>query len=192
MSANASPAFPAPATMDGQVKTGVQAASQASNAATVAKRLQSELMALMMSPPAAGITAFPESDSDMTFWRGRLSGAEGTVYEGHTYAISLRFPNDYPYAPPTVRFESTLFHPNIDLHGNVCLDILKASTPSTPEGKWSPALSVSTILVSLQSLLGEPNNDSPLNVQAAQLWDDQEAFKRELAKHYRALPDEDE
>ncbi|BGP04093.1 Ubiquitin-conjugating enzyme E2 C [Rhodotorula toruloides] len=181
--ANPTTAFPA-ASIDGQSpKASVSASGQASSAANVAKRLQSELMSLMMSPPAAGISAFPESDSDLTYWVGRLEGAEGTVYEGHVYAISLRFPPEYPYKAPVVRFESTCYHPNVDLHGNICLDILKE--------KWSPALSVSTILVSLQSLLGEPNNASPLNVEAAELWDDVEAYKVELAKHYQPLPEDE-
>ncbi|KAL8281379.1 hypothetical protein RQP46_006063 [Phenoliferia psychrophenolica] len=154
---------------------------EASSAASVAKRLSSELMSLMMSSPP-GISAFPACDSDMTFWKGRLDGAEGTVYEGQTYAISLSFPPTYPYAAPTVKFETPCFHPNVALTGDICLDILKE--------KWSPMLSVSTILISLQSLLGEPNNRSPLNVDAADLWENQEAFKRELMKHYRPVDDE--
>ncbi|GAA6017594.1 hypothetical protein JCM11491_005295 [Sporobolomyces phaffii] len=179
---NPSTAFPATAAPS--TSKNVVHDKEASNAASVAKRLQSELMSLMMSPPAPGISAFPESDSDLTYWVGRLEGPEATPYEGHVYAISLRFHNEYPFKAPTVRFESTCFHPNVDMHGNICLDILKE--------KWSPALSVSTILVSLQSLLGEPNNASPLNVEAAELWDDAEAFKTELAKHYKALDDDDE
>jgi len=143
-------------------------------------------MSLMMASPE-GISAFPASDSDLTKWKGRLDGpdvsdhgvpnlhltaqqtdmddwfAQGTYYAGQTYAISLEFPSTYPFAPPKVRFESTCYHPNVDLHGNICLDILKE--------KWSPMLSVSTVLISLQSLMGEPNNASPLNVEAAELWD---------------------
>ncbi|GAA5873209.1 hypothetical protein JCM1840_005601 [Sporobolomyces johnsonii] len=106
---NPTTAFPPAA--EGQNAKSVQQTQSGSNAASVAKRLQSELMALMMSPPAAGITAFPESDSDLTYWVGRLEGAEGTPYEGHTYAISLRFPESYPFKSPTVRFESTCYRP---------------------------------------------------------------------------------
>jgi ubiquitin-conjugating enzyme E2 C len=51
--------------------------------------------------------------------------------------------------------------------------------------KWSAAYSVRTILLSLQSLLGEPNNDSPLNGQAAALWENQEEYKRVLRKKYQ-------
>lgn len=68
---------------------------------------------------------------------------------------------DYPFKAPAVRFDTPCFHPNVDQHGNICLDILKE--------KWSAAYSVRTVLLSIQSLLGEPNNDSPLNAYAAKV-----------------------
>jgi ubiquitin-conjugating enzyme E2 C len=112
-------------------------------------------------------------------WTGTLTGAEGTVYAGLTYKLSLSFPSDYPYTAPTIKFVTPCFHPNVDNHGNICLDILKE--------KWSAAYSVETILVSLRSLLGEPNNDSPLNGYAAQLWDNQEEYLAvNLAKYKEA------
>ncbi|GAA5970455.1 hypothetical protein JCM11641_001717 [Rhodosporidiobolus odoratus] len=182
MAANTAPAFPAPVTA-GEGKFGTVGGA-AGGAGGVAKRLQSELMALMLTPPAPGITAFPESDSDMTYWVGRLAGAEGTPYEGQTYKISLRFPTEYPYKPPVVKFESPCFHPNVSLPGgDLCLDILQTL--------WSPALTVSSLLVSIQSLLGEPNNASPLNPLAAELWDDKDKFMEELRRHYREVEEEE-
>ena len=68
---------------------------------------------------------------------------------------------DYPFKAPLVKFETGCFHPNVDQYGNICLDILK--------DKWSAAYSVRTVLLSIQSLLGEPNNDSPLNAYAAKV-----------------------
>ena len=108
---------------------------------------------------------------------GTLTGAEGTVYAGLTYKLSLSFPSDYPYTAPTIKFVTPCFHPNVDNHGNICLDILKE--------KWSAAYSVETILVSLRSLLGEPNNDSPLNGYAAQLWDNQEEYREVCHAKYK-------
>ena len=99
------------------------------------------------------------------------------MYEGLTYKLSLAFPNDYPFKSPTVKFETPCFHPNVDGNGNICLDILKE--------KWSAALSVRTILLSIQALLAEPNNESPLNVVAARLWEDSEEYKRVLHKKYQ-------
>ncbi|CAL8335902.1 unnamed protein product [Gadus morhua 'NCC'] len=131
---------------------------------SVTKRLQQELMTLMMSGDK-GISAFPESDN-LFKWIGTVDGAVETVYEGLRYKLSLEFPSGYPYKAPRVKFVTPCFHPNVDEQGFICLDILK--------DKWSAQYDVRSILLSIQSLLGEPNNDSPLNVAAAELWDNQE------------------
>lgn len=109
---------------------------------------------------------------------GNITGKclAGTVYNGLSYKLSLKFPAEYPFKAPTVKFETPCFHPNVDQHGNICLDILKE--------KWSAAYSVRTVLLSIQSLLGEPNNDSPLNTYAAKLWDQQEEYEKVLRKKY--------
>ncbi|XP_010355626.1 ubiquitin-conjugating enzyme E2 C-like isoform X3 [Rhinopithecus roxellana] len=113
----------------------------------VDKRLQQELMALMMS-----------------------------VYEDLRYKLSLEFPSGYPYNAPTVKFLTPCYHPNVDTQGNICLDILK--------DKWSALYDVRTILLSIQSLLGKPNIDSPLNTHAAELWKNPTAFKKYLQETY--------
>lgn len=138
------------------------------------KRLQSELMQLMMSGDSSA-TAFPEGDN-LFHWVGKIKGSKDTVYEGLTYKLSLKFPTDYPYSAPTIKFVTPCFHPNVDNYGNICLDILKE--------QWSAAYSISTILVSLRSLLGEPNNDSPLNPFAASLWENQRDYKSVLIEKY--------
>uniref|UniRef100_A0A674IS88 Ubiquitin conjugating enzyme E2 C n=1 Tax=Terrapene triunguis TaxID=2587831 RepID=A0A674IS88_9SAUR len=112
---------------------------------SVGKRLQQELMALM-------------------------------VYEALRYKLSLEFPDGYPYNAPTVKFLTPCYHPNVDTQGNICLDILK--------DKWSALYDVRTILLSIQSLLGEPNVESPLNTHAAELWKNQAAFKKYLQETY--------
>ncbi|CAM9703953.1 unnamed protein product [Chrysoparadoxa australica] len=140
----------------------------------VAKRLQQELMGLMTSgDPDA--TAFPKEDN-LFEWTGTIKGSPDTVYEGQEYKLLIKFPEDYPYKAPKITFETACFHPNVDDAGNICLDILKE--------KWSAAYSVVTILQSLRSLLGDPNNDSPLNTTAAQLWADQSEYKRVLCQKY--------
>ncbi|XP_035579901.1 ubiquitin-conjugating enzyme E2 C-like isoform X3 [Zalophus californianus] len=113
----------------------------------VGKRLQQELMTLMMS-----------------------------VYEDLRYKLLLEFPSGYPYNAPTVKFLTPCYHPNVDTQGNICLDILK--------DKWSALYDVRTILLSIQSLLGEPNIDSPLNTHAAELWKNPTAFKKYLQETY--------
>lgn len=152
------------------------APSQAPDGHSVTKRLQSELMQLMMSSPP-GVSAFPESDANMLLWKGTIEGPDGTPYEGLKFKLALTFPQNYPYSAPTIKFTSPMWHPNVDMSGNICLDILKE--------KWSAVYNVQTILLSLQSLLGEPNNSSPLNAQAAQLWDkDMVEYKRLLMQRY--------
>jgi len=161
-------------------KSSVASASQ-QVAGSVAKRLGNELMTLMMSS-SPGISAFPKSDGNLFEWVGTIEGPSETFYTGLTFRISISFPSNYPYVAPAVKFDTPCYHPNVDLTGGtICLDIL--------QDKWSAVYSVQTILLSLQSLLGEPNNASPLNSDAASLWSNPDAFKTQLMKHYRSLKD---
>jgi len=155
------------------------AVSSSADGFSVTKRLKSELMSLMMSG-SPGISAFPEADNLLS-WVGTITGASGTVYDNLTFKIAMKFPPNYPYSPPAIKFDTPCYHPNVDDKGNICLDILKE--------KWSAVYNVQTILLSLQSLLGEPNNESPLNGQAAQLWDKPDLYKKELMKRYRDIND---
>lgn len=108
----------------------------------------------LMTSPTPGITAFPTSD--MTLWTATLSGPAETPYTNLTFKLSLNFPANYPYAPPEVLFKTPIYHPNVDFSGRICLDILKAGGDGT-EGMWSAVLNVGSVLLSIQSLLGEPN-----------------------------------
>lgn len=75
----------------------------------------------------SGISAFPEEDN-IFCWKGTIQGSKDTVFEGTEYRLSLSFPNDYPFKPPKVKFETGCFHPNVDIYGNICLDILQVPT----------------------------------------------------------------
>ncbi|KAM3956631.1 ubiquitin conjugating enzyme vih [Aphomia sociella] len=145
----------------------------------VSKRLQKELMELMRCADK-GISAFPECEN-LFKWIGTISGPQDTVYAGHKYKLSLEFPNSYPYAPPVVKFLTPCFHPNVDTCGLICLDILK--------DKWTALYDVRTVLLSIQSLLAEPNTQSPLNQQASYLWPNQSAYKKYLDEFYNKHKD---
>ncbi|KAF2494224.1 putative ubiquitin conjugating enzyme [Lophium mytilinum] len=147
----------------------------ASSNANVTKRLQTELMNLMMSS-TPGISAFP-NDENLLKWTATIDGPADTPYAGLSFKLSFDFPTTYPLTPPTVLFKTPIYHPNIDFSGRICLDILK--------DKWSAIYNVQSVLLSLQSLLGEPNNSSPLNGQAAELWDSDPAEYQRLvlARH---------
>jgi len=86
---------------------------------SVSKRLQQELLSLMMSGEK-GVSAFPDGDN-LFKWIGTISGPIGTVYEGLEYRLILEFPNGYPIVAPRVKFETFCFHPNVDENGNICL-----------------------------------------------------------------------
>ncbi|OJJ59640.1 hypothetical protein ASPSYDRAFT_200395 [Aspergillus sydowii CBS 593.65] len=155
--------------------------SQRNDTQGVTKRLQSELMQLMVSP-SPGISAFPDADGNLLSWIATITGPSETPYEGLTFKLSFSFPNNYPYSPPTVLFKTPIYHPNVDFSGRICLDILR--------DKWSAVYNVQNVLLSLQSLLGEPNNASPLNAQAAELWDtNQEEYKRHVLARHRDIED---
>jgi len=76
--------------------------------------------------------------------------------------LELFLPADYPMAPPKVRFLTRIYHPNVDKLGRICLDILK--------DKWSPALQIRTVLLSIQALLSAPNPDDPSDNEVAEMW----------------------
>jgi ubiquitin-conjugating enzyme E2 N len=95
-----------------------------------------------------------------------LCGADGV------YKLELFLPGEYPMTPPKVRFLTKIYHPNVDRIGRICLDILK--------DKWSPALQIRTVLLSIQALMSAPNPDDPLNNEAADMWkrDEQGALRQ--------------
>ncbi|XP_060519256.1 probable ubiquitin-conjugating enzyme E2 C [Cylas formicarius] len=143
----------------------------------VTKRLHKELMTLMISPDKS-ISAFPDGEN-LFRWIGTISGPKDSVYETLKFKLTFQFPNTYPYSAPVVKFITPCFHPNIDSNGNICLDILK--------DKWSALYDVRTILLSIQSLLGEPNIDSPLNALAAETWDKKEDYQKYVFEMYKEI-----
>ena len=115
---------------------------------TLAHSLQTELMQLMMAS-TPGISAFPDDPNNLLAWTATITGPADTPYANLIFKLSFVFPSNYPYAPPAVLFKTPIYHPNVDFSGRICLDILK--------DKWSAVYNVSSVLLSLQSLLGEPN-----------------------------------
>ena len=121
-------------------------------------------------PPDAVIP--PRSPTHVTqLWQAVIFGPEDTPWEGGTFKLNLTFSEDYPNKAPVVKFESKMFHPNIYNDGGICLDIL--------QNQWSPIYDVSAILTSIQSLLCDPNPNSPANSEAARLYSE---CKREYNK----------
>jgi ubiquitin-conjugating enzyme E2 G2 len=151
------------------------------------KRLTTEYKQLLNNPPE-GILAGPKENNFLE-WEALISGPDGTPYEGGVFEAILKFPNDYPLAPPSMRFTSSLFHPNIYSDGRVCISILHppGDDPNMYESsseRWSPVQSVEKILLSVVSMLAEPNDESPANVEAAKIWrEDRRLFNEIVAKN---------
>jgi ubiquitin-conjugating enzyme E2 D/E len=100
-------------------------------------------------------------DGNLFEWEAVILGPSGTPYEGGIFNLSISVPSNYPFKPPIVIFKTKIFHPNINSAGNICLDILK--------NQWSPALSIPKILLSICSLLSDPNPNDPLVPSIANL-----------------------
>ncbi|KAF3407047.1 Ubiquitin-conjugating enzyme E2-18 kDa [Talaromyces pinophilus] len=138
------------------------------------KRLFHEYKNLSTNPPE-GITAGPITEDDMFHWEALIQGPEGTPFEGGVFAAELKFPKDYPLSPPTMKFLGGVWHPNVYPNGTVCISILHppGDDPNHYEHaseRWSPIQSVEKILISVMSMLAEPNDESPANVEAAKMW----------------------
>ncbi|CAE7070982.1 unnamed protein product [Rhizoctonia solani] len=116
------------------------------------KRIQKEIKDLQ-SEDMGGITLAP-SDHSLFEWNGTLPGPEGSVYEGGEFHVEITLPSDYPFHSPRLRFKTKIYHMNINDQGGICLDILKTT--------WSPALSLYKVMLSLSSLLTDPNPSDPL------------------------------
>ncbi|XP_071614297.1 ubiquitin-conjugating enzyme E2 A isoform X1 [Heliangelus exortis] len=169
------------------------------------RRLMRDFKRLQEDPPA-GVSGAP-SENNIMVWNAVIFGPEGTPFEDGkcaglvvgflgvsccgltrpwcatavdfatgTFKLTIEFTEEYPNKPPTVRFVSKMFHPNVYADGSICLDIL--------QNRWSPTYDVSSILTSIQSLLDEPNPNSPANSQAAQLYQEN---KREYEKRVSAI-----
>ncbi|KAH9778956.1 ubiquitin-conjugating enzyme E2 35 [Citrus sinensis] len=120
----------------------------------------------LLSEPAPGISASPSEDN-MRYFNVMILGPTQSPYEGGVFKLELFLPEEYPMAAPKVRFLTKIYHPNIDKLGRICLDILK--------DKWSPALQIRTVLLSIQALLSAPNPDDPLSENIAKHWKTNEA-----------------
>ncbi|XP_013692280.2 ubiquitin-conjugating enzyme E2 2 isoform X1 [Brassica napus] len=138
------------------------------------KRLMRDFKRLQQDPPA-GISGAPQ-DNNIMLWNAVIFGPDDTPWDGGTFKLSLQFSEDYPNKPPTVRFVSRMFHPNIYADGSICLDIL--------QNQWSPIYDVAAILTSIQSLLCDPNPNSPANSEAARMFSES---KREYNRRVREV-----
>ena len=98
-------------------------------------------------------SAGPRGDN-LFIWDAMILGPCDSPFAGGVFNLEIHFPTDYPFKPPKILFLTKIYHPNISSNGNICLDILK--------DQWSPALTISKALLSICSLLTDPNPKDPL------------------------------
>jgi len=115
----------------------------------------------VMNNPIHGITAIPREDN-VYIWDIILNGPRNTPYEGGVFYGILTLPDNYPFSPPKVKFTTSIYHPNINLKGEICLDVLGDN--------WGAALSIRIILLGIYAVIKEPNIDDPLMVEIATLY----------------------
>ncbi|KAK4336823.1 hypothetical protein RND71_043944 [Anisodus tanguticus] len=145
--------------------------------------------------PVEGFSAGLVDDSDIYKWDVLLLGPPDTLYEGGLFKCCLTFPKDYPVRPPKLKFISDIWHPNIDKEGNVCISILHEPGNDnfgyeSASERWLPVHSVETILISVISMLADPNFESPANVDAAKEWRENVVeFKRKVSRCVRKSQD---
>lgn len=143
-------------------------------ASALPKRILKETERLVADSPP-GISAVPHEDN-LRYFDVIIVGPGDSPFEGGVFKLELFLPEEYPMGAPKVRFLTKIYHPNIDKLGRICLDILK--------DKWSPALQIRTVLLSIQALLSAPNPDDPLNNECATHYKENEKDAQRVSREW--------
>jgi len=158
--------------------------------------LRRQLAELAKNPMELVSVGVDDTD-DLYNWDILIMGPDATLYEGGFFKAQLIFPTDFPNMPPTMKFISEMWHPNVYEDGKVCISILHPpgedamNAQESPDERWRPILGVEQILVSVISMLSDPNDESPANLDAAVQWrNDRPAFKKKVRQIVRKSQDE--
>eukprot|EP00761_Pharyngomonas_kirbyi_P014236 gb/GECH01014266.1/.p1 GENE.gb/GECH01014266.1/~~gb/GECH01014266.1/.p1 ORF type:complete len:167 (+),score=41.81 gb/GECH01014266.1/:1-501(+) len=146
--------------------------------------------------PVDGFSAGLTDDSSLFEWDILIIGPPDTLYEGGFFKAKMTFPKDYPENPPELKFISDIWHPNVYQDGRVCISILHP--PGDDEygyeqasERWSPIHTVETILISVISMLSDPNDESPANLDAAKEWrENRDSFIKKVKRCIRKSQEE--
>mmetsp|Transcript_25881 Transcript_25881/g.41071 ORF Transcript_25881/g.41071 Transcript_25881/m.41071 type:complete len:192 (-) Transcript_25881:607-1182(-) len=132
-------------------------------------------------------------DSNLYEWNVIVEGPSQTLYEGGYFQATLKFPPEFPSKPPEMKFTTPGFwHPNVYKDGKVCISILheakedQFNQQESIDEKWRPILSIEAVIVSVMSMLSEPNFASPANIDASVQWKKEpEVYKKRIRKLVR-------
>ncbi|KAG1460559.1 hypothetical protein G6F46_008406 [Rhizopus delemar] len=159
-------------------KKGAKKSTAGKTVSSSAKRITKELAEISLDPPS-NCSAGPKGDN-LYEWISTITGPTDSPYAGGIFFLDVHFPQDYPFKPPKVVFRTRIYHCNINSQGAICLDILKDN--------WSPALTISKVLLSICSLLADANPYDPLVGSIAQEYlndrEEHDNTAREWTKRY--------
>ncbi|GMH64119.1 hypothetical protein TrVE_jg3370 [Triparma verrucosa] len=151
-----------------------------------AELLRRQLADLNRNPPDTFSVGLGEDESIYN-WELMIMGPESTPYEGGFFRANLKFPESFPNMPPEMIFQSEMWHPNVYSSGKVCISILhppgtdEHNPQETAEERWRPIIGVEQIVLSVISMLSDPNDESAANLDAAVQWrDDRKGYKRKV------------
>jgi len=124
------------------------------------RRIQKECIDFQKTAPE-NCSAGPAA-ADMFHWNAKIMGPVDSPYAGGVFNLVINFPANYPFRAPKIRFTTKIYHCNVNKGGAICLDIL--------DSHWSPALTIAKVLLSICSLLTDPNPDDPFVPEIAHLY----------------------
>lgn len=149
------------------------------------KRLQQEYRQILKEPNY--FYSVELDKKDVYTWNVLLIGPPETIFEGGIFKCQFKFPPNYPNKPPEFRFLDKIFHPNIFPDGRVCISILHEGADQFGyehiSERWGPSHGVNSIIMSIISMLNNPNFESPANIDASVMWrDDFDSYKKVIYK----------
>lgn len=131
-------------------------------------------------------------DNNPFHWRLIINGVEGTILSGGLFPAEITFPDDFPLSPPKMKFKCPMWHPNIDEKtGDVCISILhkpdmEFNDQELLSERWNPTHTVESIVISVISMLQDPNPESPLNIPAnREFMNDREKYNQNVKRYVR-------
>lgn len=149
------------------------------------KRLQKEYKELIEQPYDE--FSFTLCEDNIYKWEFIIFGPQETPYEGGIFKALMTFPKDYPNKPPEIKFISDVYHPNVYKDGKICISILHPGEDQfgyeSAAERWKPVHGVASVIMSIISMLSDPNDESPANIDAAKLLrEDYKKFKKRVYK----------
>ena len=107
-----------------------------------------------------------------------LRGPKDTPYQNGIFKLAITISTEYPYKPPKIKFLTKIYHPNITIDGTICIDVLK--------DKWSTALRLNTLILSISCLLSNPNPSDPLVPEIAHEYStNRERFNKNVIEYVK-------